>query len=35
VLALGAAARGWPPGVYFARVETATGLRTARFSLTR
>jgi hypothetical protein len=34
VVRLGAAARNWSPGVYFARVETALGRRTARFALT-
>jgi hypothetical protein len=33
VVRLGAAARGWSPGVYFARVETALGRRAARFVL--
>lgn len=33
VLRLGDATRGWPPGVYFARVRIPDGRRTARFVL--
>lgn len=35
VLRLGDVARGWSPGVYFARVQTPEGRRAARFVLTR